>query len=223
MPSFPKRKPTEAAVLGMLPLTDFLLPISYGFIIDTPFGTTRQSITVNAPQFIGNEEAARRYGRLLWQGVTAPAVTNSVILRMMTVTYWNALSLSVPQPVDETRGERMAFGTGRDNAAQLLMLTGHPDDDGKRRLFLPSVPRDWVANGLLTPRGWEELMAHARSLIMAFGFGSETATVNWLIPYPGALEPTVANPVGVAFRHVKHVRVCYHTDRAPDVTGLGSL
>jgi hypothetical protein len=58
---------------------------------------------------------------------------------------------------------------------------------------------------------------------MGLGPGSGVATVEWLLAYPGTLEPTPDNLTGVAFRRVNHVRVCYHTDRAPDVGGIGSL
>lgn len=217
---FPKRRPPDAAAAQMIGLDEVLHPISFGYIVRAPWGTTRQMLTVDAAQFIGNEEATLRYGQALWRGVTAPAVTSSVELLSMSVIYWKGIGLGVPHPVLEARGEHHAFTAGRDDSPQLLLLTGHPDDDGKRRLFMPGVPRNWVAHGLLTPEGWEKLMGHARALIMGLGPGSGVSTVDWLLAYPGALEPSLTNPTGVAFRRVHHIRVCYHTDRAPEVTGL---
>jgi hypothetical protein len=205
----------------MLALESFLNPVTFGYLVDTPWGSTRQWITVNSPGTVGNDEAERRLGREIWMGVTAPAVTSSVHLTLQSVTHWKGLALSVPVPVADAAGELHAFTAPREHSAQLLLLTGHPGDDGKRRLFLPGVPRHWVANELLTPTGWEQLMAHARALIMGMGPPNPGGTLEWLLPYPEVLEPTINNPRGVAFRRVQHVRVCYHTDRAPDVTGLG--
>lgn len=220
MTTWPARKPTDAAQLSMLPLTDFLHPITFRYWVGAPWGLTRQALTVNAPNFLGNAEALLRLGRLLWLGVTAPAVTTSVRLELMAIHAWRGSGIGVPQPVAETKGQRTAFTAPREQSPQLLMLTGHPDDDGKRRFFLPGVPRNWVADGLLTPAGWEELMGHARSIIMGLGAEGGAQPLDWLWAYPGALEPTLENPVGVAFRRVRHIRVCYHTDRAPDVSGV---
>lgn len=217
---FPKRKPTEAHQVVMEPLSSFVNPISYGYLISTPWGTTRQVITVNAAGVLGQAAATVRLGSLLWAAITAPAVTSSVRLSMLSITHWHSLGLPVPQPIPEVAGERQAFTSPRDESGQLLLLTGHPDDDGKRRLFMPGMPRDWAEHGLLTKRGWEHLLQHARGLIMGLGVESPLHSVEWLLAYPGALEPSVDNPTGVAFRFVKHVRVCSHTDKAPEVTGL---
>lgn len=218
--TFPQRRPTEASQLQMLPLSDFLHPVTFRYWVGAPWGQTRQAITVNAPNFLGNDEALVRLGRLLWLGVTAPAVTSSVRLELMAIHVWRGAGLGVPHPVAQAEGQHHAFTAPRDETPQLLMLTGHPDDDGKRRFFLPGVPRNWVGNGLLTAAGMESLMGHARSIIMGLGAEGGAQPLDWLWAYPGALEPTVENPTGIAFRRVVHIRVCYHTDRAPDVTGI---
>ena len=66
-------------------------------------------------------------------------------------------------------------------------------------------------------------MEQARALIMGLGVEGGVAPVDWLLPYPDTLAPTADNPRGVAFRRVRHIRVCSHVDKAPEVTGIGAL
>lgn len=221
--TFPKIIPQRAEQLQMLPLSDFLWPVSFTYLMDTSWGSTQQTLTVDSPLQYDDAAATVRLGRMLWNAVVAPATSSSTRLSLMSVTSWKGLGVSVPHPVAEMRGQRLALTTAREDTPQMVMLTGHGDNAGRRRLFMPGAPRDWVANGLLTSDGWLNMMQQARGLVMGMGYGSPLYSMNWLIAYPGVLAPQVGNVTGVAFRFVRHVRVCWHADKAPEPSGLDSL
>lgn len=210
----------DAASLLMLPLEQFAWPVTYGYIVATPWGTTRQSLTVNVPQLEGMPDATRLLGRLLWGTVTAPAVIGDVKLTHVSVTFWKSLGVAIPMPIQELRGNLIGRASPREHTPQMVMLTGHADDDGKRRFFFPGAPRGWVKDGLLQKEGWEHLLPHAAGCMLGLQEPALSSGLEWLIAYPGVLESTLENFTGVAFRRVTHLRVCHHTDKAPEVTGI---
>lgn len=221
--SFPLRRPTNAATLQMLGLEQLAWPVTYQYFLDTPFGETQQTLTVNVPQLEGMTEATKRLGPLLWSVLTAPAVVGDVRQYLCWVTTWKAYGVPWPVGGIEGRGNQIALSSSRENTPQIVMLTGHHDPDGKRRLFMPGAPRHWSENGLLTTTGWEQLLAHANGLMLGLATPDLLSGLEWLIAYPNVLEASLGNLPGVAFRRVQHLRVCHHTDKAPEPSGMPDL
>lgn len=222
-PSFPLRRPTDPALLGMLGLDDFAWPVTYTFFMSTPFGETQQSITVNAPQLEGKTEATKRLGPLLWSVLTAPAVVGDVSMYLSFSTSWRAYGVPQPYAGIEGRGNLIGLSSSRERTPQIVMLTGHLDNAGRRRLFVPGAPRHWSSDGLLTTPGWEALLPHAAGCMLGLAEPGLASGLEWLIAYPNVLEASLANLPGVAFRRVTHLRVCSHTDKAPEPSGMPDL
>lgn len=221
--SFPQRRPTDPAMLGMMGLEDFAWPVTYTYFIRAPWGETQQRLTVNVPQLEGMTEATKRLGALLWSMVTAPAVVGDVRMYLAFVTTWKAYGPPVVAGGLELRGNLIDYAAPRDATPQLVMLTGHNDDYGRRRLFMPGAPRTWTANGLLKPAGFETLLPHAAGCMLGLQEPQLASGMEWLIAYPNVLEATLGNLPGVAFRHVRHLRVCWHLDKAPEPSGMPDL
>jgi hypothetical protein len=221
--SFPQRKPTDASHLAMQGLEEFAWPVTYSYFIQAPWGQTQQRLTVNVPQLEGLTEPTKRLGPLLWATVTAPAVVGDVSMYLCFVTTWKAYG--VPQPVGglELRGNLIAPSSTRDNTPQLVMLTGHDDKPGRRRLFMPGAPRDWTADGMLTREGFETLLPHAAGCMLGLAEPGLNSGLEWLVAYPNVLEASLSNLPGVAFRKVRHLRVCQHLDKAPEPSGMDDV
>lgn len=215
----PARKPLRADSLHMLDLQDLAWPVTYQFWVDAPFGETQQTITVNVPQLEGNTEATKRLGSLLWSVLTAPAVVGDVRHYLTWSTAWNAGGLPTPFAGIEGRGNLVGFSASRANTPQIVQLTGHGDSYSKRRLFMGGAPDHWVHDGMLTRAGWEALLPHANGIMLGLATPDLVSGMELLIAYPNVLEASPTNLLGVAFRKVKHLRVCQHTDEAPGPSG----
>lgn len=220
MTSFPNRRPTDPAVLSMIGLEAFAWPVTYTYFIRAPWGETQQRITVNVPELEGHTEATNRLGPLIWSVTTAPAVVGDISMYLSFATTWRSYGLPVPFGGIEGRGNLIGTASARDRTPQMVMLTGHDDDAGRRRLFMPGAPNTWSSGGLLTPAGWEALMPHAAGCMLGLAEPQLLSGLEWLIAYPNVLEASLGNLPGVAFRRVKHLRVCQHTDKAPEPSGL---
>jgi hypothetical protein len=138
-------------------------------------------------------------------------------------TSWKTLGGPVPYAGIEGRGNRIWTPSSRRNSPQMVMLTGHDDDDGRRRFFLPGAPSNWSRDGLLTREGWENLLPHAAGCMLGLAEPGLASGLEWLIAYPNVLEASLANLPGVAFRRVQHLRVCQHVDSAPGPSGMPDL
>lgn len=204
----------------MIGLEELAWPITYTYFIATPWGETQQTLTVNVPQLEGQTEATKRLGQLLWGSFAATAAVGDVSMYLTWVTTWKAYG--VPQPVAgvELRGNLIDLAAPQDETPQLVLLTGHDDDAGRRRLFLPGAPRSWVSGGFLTTAGWEALLPHAAGCLLGLAEPGLNSGLEWMIAYPNVLEASLTNLPGVAFRKVKHIRVCWHTDKAPGPSGI---
>lgn len=216
---FPKRKPLHAALREMIDLAELEWPVTYMYEVSAPWGLTRQELTVNVPALVDNFAATERLGLALWSLVTAPAVSGFVALQGLSWVPWRFGAAAPPSPTLPRFGDRIAVPASRDNSPQLVFLTGHGDKASRRRFFLPGAPREWVSEGLLTREGFEQLLPHASGMMLGLATPELGSGIEWLLVYPGEVQGNPDNPTGTCFRRVKHVRVCWHVDRAPDVPG----
>lgn len=212
--AFPIRE-RRATDMGMKPITDYVWPVTYRFDMRAPWGRTQQELTVDIPLLRDRIATSRTLGLALWQTLIAPAISSDVELEQVWCATWRSSEVFLPQMAVFQFGLQPGRGTERDHAGQLVLMSGHADNAGMRRLFLPCVPRSWVSEGLLTSTGFEALIQHARAMYMGLSFLQPSVMSRWLIAYIDAVEKTGGNPYGVAFREVTHVRVCQHTDKAP--------
>lgn len=208
-----ERRPAD---MGMKSITDFVWPVTYRFDVRTPWGRTQQELTVDIPLLRDRVPTTRTLGLALWQVLIAPAISSDVELEQVWCATWRKNEVPIPQVAAFQFGFQPRGGTERDHAGQLVLMTGHADKAGVRRLFLPCIPRTWVNRGQLTPSGFEALITQARAMFMGLSNIQPSTMSRWLIAYTDMVEKTDANPYGVAFREVTHVRVCSHTDKAPE-------
>jgi hypothetical protein len=218
--SFPIRKPTSASQLGMLGLEQVTWPVTYTYLIDTPWGETQQQLTVDAPALVDQMTPTKALGRLLWGSFAAPAAVGDVSMYACLLTTWKAYAGPVVAPGPELRGNLFGSASPRGETPQAVMMTGHNDDDGRRRLFFAGAPNNWAENGLLTMAGWEGLWPHCVGLTTGLMSPGLSAGLEWLLAYPDRLESSLTNLPGVAFRKVTHLRICWHTDKAPEPSGI---
>lgn len=191
--------------------------MTWHYEVLTRWGWTSHDLTADVPMLAGNQDASRLFGQALWQLAIAPAISGTAELRIMWTATWRQISVPVPVPVSGARGLQLGSGTSREESAQLVLLTGHNDDMGRRRIFLPAVPQNWVRNELLQPLGMEALTTLVRGWYMGLRPIAPDIRLRWLIAYLDVIDGEVGNPYGVGFREVNYVRVCQHTDRAPEL------
>lgn len=204
--------------LKLLPASSFVWPVTWRYEVQAPWGWTQQELTADVPMLFGEPGRSALLGRLLWQTAIAPAISRDVHLRAVWTATWKEISVPIPIQVDGHRGVQFGKSTPRDHAGQLVLMSGHNDSWGRRRLFLPSIPNAWVDGGLLAPAGWQALLTHARAMYMGLRPLAPGAVMRWLIAYLEDDHIAPANPYGVHFREVTSVRVCWHTDKAPERT-----
>lgn len=195
-------------------------PITWRYYMRVGSWRTQQDLTVDAPSLLNNAAASGRLGYELWPLVMAPAMSDQVELEYLEMMAWKVSAApSVPQPKLLT-GVLPLPPASRDDAACVLLHTGHVDGKARRRFYLPGIPSRWVHDGLLT----DEAVARLESLMQAAFMGMERpallSPLDWLLAYPGLLPKTSTNQRGVAFRRVTHPIVTYHTDRAPSPLAL---
>jgi len=205
--------------LDMEPASAFAWPITCRWTMLLPWGLTSQTLTVNVPSLAGDIEASRIFGRYLWSLTMAPAISRLVELLTAEVVCWSATPLSSLDLGNGAVGQKFSGVSRRDDTPQVVLLTGSLDAFGRRRLFLPGAPPDWSEGGLLTKDGWEGTLSHARALWMGLQPIAPNVVSEWLVAYPRAVLPSPENPSGLGLRRIRGVRVCHHTDRAPDLSG----
>lgn len=193
--------------------------VSYRWNMTAPFGPTQTEMCVEMPNLVDQAKATRTLGPWLWTFLIAPAISTLVVLDTVESIVWNkALIANVDAPPIEMRGQHFGLGTDRDDSGQWVLDAG-AEKRWNRRVFLPAMPRAWQRDGLLTRSGWENLVEYARAAYMGLQPIYPNPLATWYNAYPGVVPPTLENPLGVGFKPVKEVRVCWHTDKAPLPSG----
>lgn len=204
--------------LAMLPADTFNDPVSYHYEMRCPWGLMALDLTVDIKILINDVSYYAAIGEHLWRSAIATAITTGVSLDTFFYVRWLAAPLAMPAvPSLSTRGRIHATGAGRGHCPIVLMHSGHADNYAARRITLPATPIAWQEDGILTPRGWDELMAWAQGVRMGLAADDIGGDLQHLIAYPHVVEPTIENLNGVGFRRVTHLKVLQFTDKAPDL------
>lgn len=206
--------------LGMLEAGDFNDPVSYRFEMRAPFGLIAAELTVDIKILINDASYYGTIGESLWSASIATAISTAVSLDLVWFVRWRASPLALPHvPSFARRGRQSGSPIGKAHCPLVVMHTGHSDNYAARRITLPSTPAVWQADGMLTSRGWDSLMAWAQGLRMGLAADDLGGDLQHLIAYPGVVEPTIDNLNGVGFRRVTHLKVLQFTDKAPNFDG----
>jgi hypothetical protein len=78
------------------------------------------------------------------------------------------------------------------------------------------MPAAWVTGHMLNDAGFKNLYDWSAIFFMGTAAILGGFPMRWLLAYPDAVESTLANLRGVAFRDVQFVRTLQHTEPAPD-------
>lgn len=212
-----RRTPQSEAMLSLYNLT---WAVTTTYHMSAPWGLTQVSLTVDAPELYGKVPESVQLGLELWNRSIATAMCRSVYLEFQDTICWHQIPIGMPIPRLQVRGQLFGASTGRDDSACIVMHTGHADSYARRRMILPGIPKSWVVDGLLTENGMGKLEDLGHMMMMGMAAHITGGPMAWLIAYPDALDPEPGNFTGVGFRSVEYLRICHHTERAPD-TSIG--
>lgn len=202
------------------PLEDYAWPVTYRYRMRAPWGDTQTEMSLDVPALQGDLNSSLKLGGELWRRAIAPAITRHVELLGTDVVMWRYQPSALPMSESFSKGLLVGTPAPRADSACLVLLTGHFDKMGFRRLFLPGIREAWVAGGLLTRTARGALQDLSYSLVMGLCTGIVGAPYTWLIAYRDLLPATSSNPSGVSFRPVQGLRVCHHTEKAPEPSGM---
>lgn len=206
------------ADLKMIGPEQMTWPITCRFYYTTPWGWTQQELSLHVPGLAEKYDETEALAKLLWSLTIAPAISRQCQLYATDLVVWRGLAVPKPLVSDTQTGQLFARASTRESSGQLVLLTGDGEPRWRRRFFFGGIPTDWADDNLLTTKGWEGLVAHARGMIMGLGTQHPDPQAEWLVAYPRVVTPTGTNPHGVGFRPVTSVRVCWHTDKAPELS-----
>lgn len=205
----------DAEAWGSLALYQLSYPIRFDYLIGGDWGSTRQSLTVDAPGVGGNGPAILELGILLWQRAIAGAITSSTLLTMGTAHVWKEPALSNMLPPIGARGALSGAAAPRERSAVLVLHHGRGDALPHRRLYFGGIPDRWTASGLLTHVGLRAMEGTAQAMVMGMCGHLTGGPLAWLVEYPGLIAATPDNPTGTLFRRVEYIAAAHHLDRAP--------
>jgi hypothetical protein len=195
---------------------DFQWPVSYRYHTLASYGRTQQELTVDIPALLDQSGPTQQFGLELWKRVVAPATVRSAQLLYWETVVWKGLPIPGVAPAVNVFGLLDGASASRDDQAVTVLHSGHADDLGRRRFFLPAIPAAWVAGGLLTRGGLDAIETWGRMAYVGLARHVTAAPALWLMRYPDLLPAGPGNVTGVAFRRVEYLRCCWHTERAPD-------
>lgn len=204
--------------LKMIAPGDLVYPVSYLFQIRTPWGFTQQEVSVDMPDYSSEKDIVNGVGDLLWQTLIATAICRSCSIDLIMAVRWKQVPLAVPFVPSFSSGRLFQTVSPREESACIQMHTGHTDSYATRRFFLAGIPNNWHSDGLLNDRGWDNVLAHMQGVWMGMSSFFTGSEMQWLIAYPRVVDATISNISGVGFRRVVALRVCHHTEKAPELT-----
>jgi hypothetical protein len=211
----------DALQLAMIPLTGTTQPLTFRFMIDTPFGFTTQDLTLDIPTLPFTLEVMSRFAPSLWSTCFGSASSASVHCSIATVVNWKGTGgfiLSVPFVTQSGRVHTTA--ASQDESGVLILHTGHTDNFARRRIYLAGMPRNWQFQGLLNGTGQSEIYNAVSRMYMAFKGTALANPYRWLIAYPRVVEAGETNLFGVAFRQPEYFRIANHCGKPQEGISL---
>lgn len=201
---------------GFLRLSELTWPITYTYQIAVPWGYAKMELTVEAP-FAENDGARTiALGVPLYEAAIAPAISFLTILLSGTAYAWKT-GMSYDAVGSHPPGQTSIFALGKEHAPCAILLTGHSDKRGRRRLYFPACPRGWIdSRGQLNAEGAGSMRTHLHGMLGGLLGTIENAPFAWLLAYPDAIEEPLTGFKLPGFRPVTHVRLCQYTVPFPD-------
>lgn len=206
----------NAAAYGCIPLEHPFWPLTYRFIVSTPYGMSRTNLSINVPRFEGELEAAGKFGVALWGLTVAMATSDECWLTGLEVIQWKLAPIAVPVFISPVRGLAPLSCGARAHSGCIMAHSGVSDGLAARRVVIPGLPTEWSASGFVTSVGLRALEGVAKVLVMGCGGEIGGCPSELIVAYDGLLEPAPGNLSGVAFRHCEYLVPVQHTTRAPD-------
>lgn len=173
---------------------------------------------MDVPPLNGLHDESVAIASRLWAAIVAPATTINVSLVYSEVIVWKLAPLPELVGSPGYTGLHGGAAAPRDRCAVTVFHTGHPDDFAARRYFHFGMPATWRDGDLISSAGWDNVMAWAQAVAMATAAAFVGGTMQQLLMYPGVVDQTPENLLGVAFRRVSSLRVCHYLDKAPDLS-----
>lgn len=206
--------------MSMMGLDELHDPVSFRYEMRTSFGLMNQDLSVDVKIDINDPSYYGKIGESLWNAAIATAISRDVSLDLLWWVRWRSGPLAWPHaPSFFSRGRQGGTPAGKAHSAIVMMHTGHGDEAAVRRITLPSTPLSWQADGMLTDRGWDSLMAWAQGVKMGLAGDELGGDLQHIIAYPHIIPATIENLSGTLFRRVTHLKVLQYTDKAPDFNG----
>lgn len=207
--------------LGMTPPGIYGQPLTFRFLLDTPFGFCTQDLTLDVPDLSLELGPLQRFASSIWTATYGSALSSQIHCSIVTVVNWKTTSpVLITVPIITVSGGVHIAAAERKDSGCVVFHTGHGDNYARRRLYLPGIPRNWVHEGLLNGTGQTALMNLMFKLYMAFKGGELPNPYRWMIAYPRVVASSVDNFFGVGFREPQFFRVCNHTGKPPEGAGL---
>lgn len=211
----------DALQLGMIPLGILSQPITIRYLVDTNFGFTTQDLTLDVPDLNPTLEVLSRFCPSIWERTYGAALSSSAKCSIATVVFWKtSASIVMTVPFLTRSGGVRLTPASQKNSGVAVLHTGHSDRFARRRVYLPAIPAAWSNDGMLNETGKTRLMNQWFTIYMAFKGSALANPYRWLIAYPRVVESGSGNFFGVAFREPFSIRVCSHTAKPPEGSGL---
>lgn len=201
---------------GFLRLDEVVWPLTYVYTIAVPWGYAKMEITVDAPALVDNLESTAATGLPIFNRAIAPAI--SFLCTHLTCDIWVwKRGFAVDGGSLHPPGQNGIFPLGKSHGIVALMMSGHTDKRGKRRLYFPACPRSYIdSRGQLTDFGAGEMLTVLRGWYAGFSAGIENSSFRWLNVFPDAITEPLTGFKRPGFRDVTHVRLCQYTVPVPD-------
>lgn len=191
----------------MIALDNLTWPVSFRYVIGTPFGFTQQEITTDIPELEGLQAETAAWGFKLWQTTIAKAISHDAELEILEYVMWKLPPAVFTAGTGAPAGGSALSGSPREHSGQLTLHTGHMDKFARRDFYVPRMPNAWQSEGVLNDAGQRGMYGLAAVLAMGFNSLNAGGPLRWLIHYTGVVDAEPSNLLGVAFRAVQFVRV----------------
>lgn len=201
--------------LPWIPLGQMHCPITYKYTISGPFGLSRQRIDVNTYLDPVDGDHLGKVGQYFWTASLALALTDSVRLEVFTWStpaFGGLGGIVFPQNVT---GRQLGTPCDGNDSPCVVLLSGHADKWGKRRMHFPGAPARWITDRRLNTDGEAHMLTMARILLLGMGSFMYFNPYGIGIIHPGTSARIRSGPPVASWRHFNYARVCSMTGQCP--------